>query len=120
METAGRLVSLASEIEIIIANIAMIACNTIGILVLLVAVIKGVNGYLCSDPHVKLKLAKGIAMALEFKLAGEVLRTITVRDWSEFAILGAIMALRVAITLLIHWEIKAEKSELALENTLDG
>jgi uncharacterized membrane protein len=56
-------------------------------------------------------LAKGIALALEFKLAAEVLRTVTVRELNELIILGTIILLRGAITLLIHWEIKMEKSE---------
>jgi len=56
-------------------------------------------------------LAQGISLALGFKLGGEVLRSVTVRDWNEFAILGAIIVLRAAITWLIHWEIKAEISE---------
>ena len=64
------------------------------------------------DSHVRLTLAKGIALALEFKLGGEVLRTVIVREWSELAILGAIIALRGALTLLIHWEIKTEEANL--------
>nr|MCR5515284.1 DUF1622 domain-containing protein [Lachnospira sp.] len=50
--------------------------------------------------------------ALEFKLGGEVLRTVVVREWAELGILGAIILLRAALTFLIHWEIKNEKKEL--------
>ena len=58
---------------------------------------------------VHLDLAEGIALALEFKLGGEVLRTVIVREWTELLILGAIIALRGALTLLIHWEISVEE-----------
>ena len=57
-----------------------------------------------------LNLAKGIALALEFKLGGEVLRTVIVREQAELIILGAIILLRGALTFLIHWEIKVEES----------
>lgn len=57
-------------------------------------------------------LAQGIALSLEFKLGGEVLRTVIVREWSELAILGAVIVLRGALTFLIHWEIKTEESRI--------
>ena len=60
---------------------------------------------------VRLNLAQGIALALEFKMGGEVLRTVVVREWSELGILGAIIVLRAMLTFLIHWEIKNEKRE---------
>ena len=37
---------------------------------------------------IRLNLAQGIALALEFKMGGEVLRTVVVREWSELGILG--------------------------------
>lgn len=60
---------------------------------------------------VRLRLARSIALALEFKMGGEVLRTVVVREWEELEILGAIIILRAALTFLIHWEIKNEKKE---------
>ena len=59
----------------------------------------------------RLNLAQGIALALEFKLGSEVLRTVIVRDMGELVIAGAIVLLRAAMTFLIHWEIKNEKAE---------
>lgn len=47
-------------------------------------------------------------MALLYRI--EVLRV--VREWSELAILGAIIVLRGALTFLIHWEIKTEEANL--------
>ncbi|MCD8001692.1 MAG: DUF1622 domain-containing protein [Oscillospiraceae bacterium] len=67
------------------------------------------------DEGLRLALAQGIALALEFKMGGEVLRTIVVREWSELGILGAIILLRGLLTFLIHWEIKNEKNELQNE-----
>ncbi|MBQ8535817.1 MAG: DUF1622 domain-containing protein [Clostridia bacterium] len=82
-----------------------------GILVLLITAAKSIVGYFKNDPHVRLNLAEGIALALEFKLGGEVLHTVVAREWSELAILGAVIVLRAALTVLLHWEIKNEKSD---------
>ena len=118
MESIVNTVHFIGQVEILILEIATIVCNLIGALILLVSVAKSVWHYFHRDLHVKLMLAKGIALALEFKLAGEVLRTVTVRDWNELIILGTIIVLRGAITVLIHWEIQTEKAEEEKEKEL--
>ena len=45
----------------------------------------------------------------QVKLGSEILRTVVVREFSEIATVAAIIALRAALTFLIHWEIKVEK-----------
>lgn len=84
-----------------------------GVTVLLAAAVKSIICCFKQDAHVRLVLAQGIALALEFKLGSEVLRTAIVREWSELLILGAVILLRGALTFLIHWEIKNEESRIA-------
>ena len=62
--------------------------------------------------NIRLDLAQGIALSLEFKMGGEVLRTVIVREMGELVVLGAIIILRAAMTFLIHWEIVNEKKEM--------
>lgn len=83
-----------------------------GIMILLITAVQGVIGYFKKDPHERLKLAQGIALALEFKLGGEVLRTVIAREWTELGILGAVILLRGMLTFLLHWEIKNEENHL--------
>ena len=83
-----------------------------GICILVFTAVKSFIFWLKKDESIRLQLAQGIALALEFKLGGEVLRTVVVRDWAELGILGAIITLRAALTFLIHWEIKNEKQAL--------
>lgn len=99
-----EIVKYAAEIGIRLVELA-------GIMVLLITAVQGIILYFKRDNNVRLKLAEGIALSLEFKLGGEVLRTVLARDWNELAILGAVIALRGALTLLLHWEIKNEKRE---------
>lgn len=81
----------------------------IGIGVLLYTVFKALIGLLRRHDRVRLDLAEGIALSLEFKLGSELLRTVIVRKWEELLILGAIVLLRAAMTFLIQWEIRIEK-----------
>ena len=83
-----------------------------GVIVLLTTALHSGYTWICKKGPVQLALAKGIALALEFKLGGEVLRTVIVREQSELMILGAIILLRGALTFLIHWEIKGEESKI--------
>ena len=96
----------------IVVQCGILLMECVGVTILLVTTAKSIWLCLKRDPHVRLTLAKGIALALEFKLGGEVLRTVIVREWSELAILGAIIVLRGALTFLIHWEIKTEEASL--------
>ena len=89
-------------------NCAVLLAEFAGVCVLVVTLIKAFYGWLMKKGGVRLYLAQGIALALEFKMGGEVLRTVVVREWSELLVLGAIILLRGALTFLIHWEIKKE------------
>ncbi|MCC8017834.1 MAG: DUF1622 domain-containing protein, partial [Lachnospiraceae bacterium] len=64
-------------------------------------------------PDARLRLAKGLALGLEFKMGSEILRTVVLRSMDELLIVAGIIALRVALTLLIHWEIKNEEADSA-------
>lgn len=97
-------------LDVLVAN-AIHLFELVGVIVLIVAGVCGVINYIRHDPMVRLKLAKGMALCLEFKLGSEILRTVVVRDLSEIAIVGAIIVLRAALTFLLHWEIKNEEAE---------
>ena len=102
----------------LVVQYGVLLMECVGVVILLVTAIKSIWGCLLRDEHVRLTLAKGIALSLEFKLGGEVLRTVIVREWSELAILGAIILLRGALTFLIHWEIKTEESKKQENNLI--
>ena len=55
--------------------------------------------------NIRLDLARSLALGLEFKLGGEILRTVIARDLMEIVSVGAIILLRAALSFLIHWEI---------------
>jgi len=94
-----------------VVEIAILIFEFIGIGVIICAGIKGFVYYVTKNPNVKLTLAQGLAVGLEFKLGSEILKTVIVREWQEIVTVGAIIALRAALTFLIHWEIKEENKD---------
>ena len=90
-------------------NYLVLLIEIVGIAVLMHAVVSAIIGLFKKQDLVRLKLAEGIALSLEFKVGGELLRTVIVRDWQELGVLGAIILLRAALTFLIQWEIRIEK-----------
>ena len=94
-----------------IVGIAIMIFEFIGLGIIIVSGIKGFCSYVMRNPEIKLTLAKGLAMGLEFKLGSEILRTVVVREWTEIATVAGIIALRAALTFLIHWEIREEEKE---------
>ena len=95
-----------------VVQYGILLLEALGVGTIIVTAVRCVCNAIRKKEHVRLKLAQGIALALEFKLGGEVLRTVIVREWEELLILGAIIVLRAALTLLIHWEIKNEECKL--------
>ena len=95
-------------LDVLVSN-AIHLFELVGVIVLIVAGVRGVVNYIRHDPMVRLNLAKGMALCLEFKLGSEILRTVIVREFKEVGLVGAIILLRAALTVLIHWEIKNEE-----------
>lgn len=100
---------LFTEMLEMLVGLAIHGFEFVGVGIIILSGLQGVYYYARRDPRVRLKLAQGMAMGLEFKLGSEILRTVIVRELSEVALVAAIIAVRAALTFLIHWEIKTEK-----------
>ena len=100
------------EIFQLVVQYGVLLLECAGVAVLLVTAVKSMIGCVKHKPHIRLYLAQGISLALEFKLGGEVLRTVIVRELSELLVLGLVILLRGALTLIIHWEIKVEEARI--------
>ena len=105
-------IAYMEEVIRVIVELCTMLMEVFGVVVLVSTAVRCFLRWLYRDTSIRLTLAQGIALALGFKMGGEVLRTVVVREWAELGILGAIIALRGALTFLIHWEIKNEKKEL--------
>ena len=76
------------------------------------------SGLNSDDTRVKIDLAETLALSLEFKMAGEILKTVVSHTIEELSILGAVIVLRALLTFLIHWELKMERQSMPSANML--
>jgi uncharacterized membrane protein len=61
------------------------------------------------DPHqrhLRMRLGRRLALALEFMIAGDIVRTAVAPSWVDLGQLGAIVVLRVVITAALDREIR--------------
>lgn len=69
------------------------------------------NTFMKKNNPLQNHFANGLATALEFKMAAEILKTVLVREMSELLVLGAVIGLRALLSLLIHFEMKHSEKE---------
>jgi len=86
-------------------------CELMGITVVAISTLSAFGRYIrmlvtreVSD--IKFRLASGLALSLEFKMAAEILKTVQVRSFEELTVLGIVIALRALLSFLIHFEMK--------------
>ncbi|MCD7735795.1 MAG: DUF1622 domain-containing protein [Lachnospiraceae bacterium] len=108
------LITFAETILNYFVSFAILLFEYVGVGIITLAGIHGLIDCIRHRPEARLRLAKGLALGLEFKMGSEILRTVVLRSMDELLIVAGIIALRAALTLLIHWEIKNE--EIASEN----
>ena len=68
------------------------------------------NAFLKMELDVQTSLSKGLVVGLEFVMAAEILKTILIQSLEEIYILGGIIVLRIALSLLIHFENKSNNA----------
>lgn len=103
--------SLHSILRVCI-DLSIVIIEFLGLLVIVNTGIKAFIEWIRKDERTRLHLSEGLSTALSFLLCGEILRTVLFHDLSEVLLIGSIVILRVALTLLIHWEAGKEKEEL--------
>ncbi|HZK25136.1 MAG TPA: DUF1622 domain-containing protein [Oscillospiraceae bacterium] len=89
-----------------------------GAIIILSAAVKTFFYFLTTgrcDRSARLNFARYLVFGLDFKLAGEILRTVIVRSMSEVVILASVVALRFILNLILHWEIHQEQKDQASE-----
>jgi uncharacterized membrane protein len=85
--------------------------EAVGVGIIVVTAVRCLIAGIRHNHIVPLMLGKGIALALEFMLASEVLRTVVSPAVQDLIVVGATVLLRGAMTILIHWESKNEEKE---------
>ena len=105
-------IMLEHLIEFIVPNIAHLL-ELIGVFIVAYSALKAFFKYalrffIFADETIKIEFSQALAMALEFKLGAEILKTLVIRTKDELLILASIVILRAALTFIIHWEIESD------------
>jgi uncharacterized membrane protein len=71
------------------------------------------NGFNFKDDDIAIELAKSLTLSLEFKLAGEIVKTVVIRTLDEFIVLACVAILRVVLSFVLHWELTSGTKNLS-------
>ncbi len=114
------MIDLFGKVELyfdVIVSYARVLMEAIGLVIIILTAVRCIMGMIGKKRNnYRIVLAKGICLALEFKLGGEVLGTVLAESFKDLGIIACLIALRASLTFLLHWEIKNEKKE-ELEDT---
>ena len=99
-----------------IAEVSALTLELIGVFIIIIGSIKslihlGNSLVRHRSINIVVELGKTLALALEFKMGAEIIKTVIVHDLTELAVLGIVILIRALLAFLIHWEMKAEKAE---------
>ena len=120
------MISLAEPLRLLAQNIATVV-EGIGVLIVAVAVVlatvRFVTGLVARrrtlpSDSVRLALGRSLALALEFLLGADILRTAVEPSWDEIGRLAAIATIRTALNYFLQREIAAEARMTTAEGLL--
>lgn len=105
------------NVEHLLSNVMLLGVHLLEIFGAIIIIFAGITTFLHflrtskDGREARLTFARYLVFGLEFKLAGEILRTVVVRTLNEVSILAAIIFLRALLNLIVHWEIRQEKQD---------
>lgn len=88
----------------IIVEYGILILEIIGAAIIIVTGARALKVLLSKQGDCKLVMAEGIVTALSFLLGGEALKTIIAPDWKDIGMTCAVLLMRAAMSILIHWE----------------
>lgn len=109
----GMIVMLTHIVELVLEYLIPV-CELMGIFIVAISILTAFATYIrnlfTGDEHdVKVQLASGLAVSLEFKMAAEILKTVLIHNLTELTVLGAVIGLRALMSILIHFEMKEKR-----------
>lgn len=120
----AEIYSILHHFVLDLTNILMVLLELIGAAIIvyisLVTFYKFIRlNYYKTSTELRIRLGRGIAMGLQFYLAAEILRLITIRDTEDIYIVGAVILLHVIVTVLVSWEVHHSVKSVVEEEELD-
>ena len=116
--------SLSQHFVLNLTKILIVFLELLGALVIIYSAVVCVYKYFSlkfsqTSTDIRIRLGRGVAMGLQFYLAAEIFRLITIREYKDLAIVGVIILLHVIISVLISWEVHHSIKMVKEEEELD-
>ena len=106
------------EILHLIAEFVILTVEIIGIFIVVFGSGKALYHYVrklfdksATSTNLVISLGRNLALALEFMMGAEILKTVILGEIMDLLALGIVVVLRAALAILIHWEITTEEKE---------
>ena len=96
-------------------EVAVLFFELLALIMIIYAGCKGAISLFKKDDNVALDLCQGLSPGLSFLGGSAILNTVALEEVSELMMVGGVIAMRVALSILIHWEMKQEQHERELE-----
>lgn len=111
---------ILEKILLISGEISVLLFELLALIMIIYSGFKGIFSLFKHDDNVALGLLKGFSTGLSFLLGAEILKTIALQDVNELVMVGGVILMRVALSILIHWEMHQEEKEKQLEEARDN
>ncbi|WP_425538879.1 DUF1622 domain-containing protein [Microaceticoccus formicicus] len=104
-----------------IIKYAAMIIEFLGVVIVIVAVIRGfyqlavIRKFNFREAGADALVSSGLSTALEILLAAEILKTLIVRSTSQIIEVGALIIIRIFLTLIIHWELIQKERHVAVK-----
>lgn len=120
-----NLVAQYNDILHPIAELSAGMLELVGIIIIIIgsvrALIKLFGCLIKKQPlHIVIDLGKALALALEFKMGAEIIKTVIIHNLEELAILGVVIIIRALLSFIIHWEIRSEEGLNSIKSKKDS
>ena len=99
------------EILHAIVRYGILVVEAVGVVVMLVGTFRALVRLFTDRGGSRRIMAEGVTTALSFLLGGELLKTLIAPDWRDLGMTCAILLMRAAMAVLLHWEGKHENHE---------
>ena len=92
----------------------------IGVMIMAYGAVKSAAHFILSTirqnnhlPYIRIDLGKHLALGLEFLVGKDIIESIMRPSWDDLGKLAVIIALRIVVTMMLSWELKEIKEEIA-------
>ena len=104
-----ELIELLNSILFYGGEIAVLLFEILATFLVFCTGVKGITLLLQRKKGISLMLLKGFSVGLTFLLGAEVIKTIVLANTTDLLIVGGIVLMRVALSVLVYWEMEHEK-----------